>query len=381
MAKMSVKKSDKTKEPAAMATKKVDAEKKAVKKRKLSTVENPVKKDAGNKKAKTRRWPSKIQGSGLVFIKHLPKGFYEDEMCEFFMQFGDVERVCVARSKKTQQSKGYGYVHFRFHEVAEIAASAVNNYMMFGRVLKANALPKKITKVPRNFGRAFNSKGEQTGAYRQWLQKRVRKANSYLGPQTLLDRVSKRMNRLKRAEKELHEAGIELPETNNSMLKMQEKTIELKGLVKENLAKRAATIESTEMIVGQQAMDDNDDDDDEDDEDEETAFSTLQPSDFKETETSTNETEETQTNKAEAVKKAQEKSKEFVLAKSESAKPITTSNKENKTAAPVKKQPKTAKLAPSKKKQSEETVVPSLKVKGKLTAKNAKSAKLGKKVK
>ncbi|XP_053663775.1 MKI67 FHA domain-interacting nucleolar phosphoprotein [Anopheles marshallii] len=361
-----------------MAKEKVDVEKKTVEKRQLPKAEMPMK-DAGEQKPKKRRWPAKVKGSGLIFIKHLPRGFHEEEMREFFSQFGDIVRVCVARSKKTMQSKGYGYVHFRFHEVAEIAASAINNYMMFGRVLKANALPKKMTKVPRNFGRAYDSKGEQTAAYRSWINSRVRNANSYLGPQTQLDRVSKQMKRLKRAEKELHEAGIELPETKSSMSKMQEKTNELNQQVKENLAKRAAAIEATEKPVEQEVMDDNDDDDD--DEDEETAFSMLEPSDFTETESAVNEKEETESSKTEAVKKAQEKSKEFGLSKSKSAKPITTSNKENKKALPAKKQPKTAKLALDKKKQSEASDVPSLKVKGKLTAKDAKPAKLAKKKK
>lgn len=95
-----------------------------------------------------------------MFIKHLPKGFYEDELRQFFEQFGEVMRVAVARSRKTQRSKGYGYVQFRFYEVADIAASAVNNYMMFNSVLKTSLLPKRMFNIPKNFGKAYDSRAK-----------------------------------------------------------------------------------------------------------------------------------------------------------------------------------------------------------------------------
>lgn len=46
------------------------------------------------------------QASCVCYIGHLPHGFFEDQMTGFFSQFGDVERLRVARSKKTGNSKG-----------------------------------------------------------------------------------------------------------------------------------------------------------------------------------------------------------------------------------------------------------------------------------
>lgn len=37
---------------------------------------------------------------GVIYIGHIPHGFYEDEMKAYFTQFGAVKRVCLARSKK-----------------------------------------------------------------------------------------------------------------------------------------------------------------------------------------------------------------------------------------------------------------------------------------
>lgn len=38
--------------------------------------------------------------------------------------------------EQTGKSRGYGYVEFEFEEVAKIAAEAMNNYLMFERLIK-----------------------------------------------------------------------------------------------------------------------------------------------------------------------------------------------------------------------------------------------------
>jgi nucleolar protein 15 len=55
--------------------------------------------------------------AGVVYIGHIPKGFYEDEMKGFFSQFGDVSRVKVSRSRKSSRARGYGFVEFPNAEV------------------------------------------------------------------------------------------------------------------------------------------------------------------------------------------------------------------------------------------------------------------------
>lgn len=51
---------------------------------------------------------------GVVYIGHLPHGFYEAELKGYFSQYGEVLGVKVARSKKTARSKGYAFVQFRY---------------------------------------------------------------------------------------------------------------------------------------------------------------------------------------------------------------------------------------------------------------------------
>ncbi|OIR58996.1 MAG: RNA binding protein [Amphiamblys sp. WSBS2006] len=77
--------------------------------------------------------------SDVVFISRIPHGFYEDEMFGFFSQFGKVRNTIVVRNSKGA-SKHYGYVKFGEKDVAGIAAEAMDNYLMFGVLLKCRQL-------------------------------------------------------------------------------------------------------------------------------------------------------------------------------------------------------------------------------------------------
>lgn len=78
---------------------------------------------------------------GVIFIRHIPHGFYELEMEKYFSQFGKVLRVRLGRSKKTGGSKGFAFVEFECDEVAKIAADTMDNYLMFEKILKCEFIP------------------------------------------------------------------------------------------------------------------------------------------------------------------------------------------------------------------------------------------------
>lgn len=77
--------------------------------------------------------------SMLIYIsadsRHLPHGFYEDELRGFFSQFGDISRLRVSRNKKTGKSKNYAFVEFKSPEVAAIAAEAMDGYFLYKQKL------------------------------------------------------------------------------------------------------------------------------------------------------------------------------------------------------------------------------------------------------
>lgn len=64
----------------------------------------------------------------------------------YFSQFGAITRLRLARSPKTLGSKGYAFIEFRYPEVAEIAAEAMNNYIMFKNIIKTVFIPPKDIK-------------------------------------------------------------------------------------------------------------------------------------------------------------------------------------------------------------------------------------------
>ncbi|CAH1774250.1 unnamed protein product [Owenia fusiformis] len=79
--------------------------------------------------------------TGVIYIGHVPHGFFEEQMRQFFSQFGHVNRVRIARSKKTGNIKGYAFVEFLYDEVADIVAETMNNYLMFNKLLKCEHIP------------------------------------------------------------------------------------------------------------------------------------------------------------------------------------------------------------------------------------------------
>lgn len=94
-----------------------------------------------NNKKKSAPDSSGTNIPGVVYLGHIPHGFYEKEMRAFFSQFGSVTRLRLSRSKKTGGSKGYGFIEFKHEEVAKVAADTMNNYLMYRQLLKCEFVP------------------------------------------------------------------------------------------------------------------------------------------------------------------------------------------------------------------------------------------------
>ncbi|GFX95724.1 MKI67 FHA domain-interacting nucleolar phosphoprotein-like [Trichonephila clavipes] len=93
------------------------------------------------KNAKKFKNEPEDSGPGVIYIGHIPHGFYEKEMKAYFSQFGKIRRLRVARSKKTGKAKGYAFIEFDSESVAKIAAEAMNNYLFFEKLLKCEFVP------------------------------------------------------------------------------------------------------------------------------------------------------------------------------------------------------------------------------------------------
>jgi nucleolar protein 15 len=71
----------------------------------------------------------------------VPRGFFEPQMKKYFAQFGPVTKLRLSRNKKTGASKHYAFVEFASAEVADIVARTMDNYLMFGHILKCKLIP------------------------------------------------------------------------------------------------------------------------------------------------------------------------------------------------------------------------------------------------
>lgn len=146
---------------------------------------------------------------GIIYIKHLPHGFFENQLRTFFSQFGDVTRVHVARSKKTLRSRGYAYVEFKYREVAQIASETMNNYLMFGKLLKTGLLPAGTKRIPRKYEKAFDANGNETTTYNLWLKKQVLKGNSRVTKTKVVNRNLRAISKFKKLKEKYAKMGID----------------------------------------------------------------------------------------------------------------------------------------------------------------------------
>ena len=101
--------------------------------------EKRITKPDANKTPKTKE-------SVLAFHR-VPHEFAEKEIRAFFGQFGDIRKLRLSRSKKTGNSRGYGYIQYVLPEVAKIAAEATNNYFIAGKPIRTEVLnPEAVHK-------------------------------------------------------------------------------------------------------------------------------------------------------------------------------------------------------------------------------------------
>ena len=83
------------------------------------------------------------EGPGVVYVGRIPHGFYEHEMREYFSQFGDISRLRLSRSQKSGASRHYAFIEFTSAGVAKIVADTMDNYLMFGHILKCKVVAKE----------------------------------------------------------------------------------------------------------------------------------------------------------------------------------------------------------------------------------------------
>ncbi|KAG5419514.1 NOP15 [Candida metapsilosis] len=98
---------------------------------------------------------SKSAKTGVIYIGRLPDGFQESELRKYFQQFGAIKQLILPRNKKSGKSKHFAYIEFESVDVAKIAAETMNNYLLFGHLLKCDYVENPHKDVFKNANRKF----------------------------------------------------------------------------------------------------------------------------------------------------------------------------------------------------------------------------------
>ncbi|XP_063824345.1 MKI67 FHA domain-interacting nucleolar phosphoprotein-like isoform X1 [Ostrinia nubilalis] len=194
--------------------------------------EKEVVKPQDGKAKKKKKGPQR----GLVYLGHIPHGFYENEMTQYFKQFGVVTNVRVIRSKRTGHSKGFAFVEFKDTAVAEIVAETMNNYLMGKRLIKAAYIPPEKQRIHAR--RKFWSSTFNPGSEARLKQKKIHNANKdeqgeLKKAKKLLSTLTKQKNKLKALGIEYKFEPVDVPESllqllSSPVVKQEDKAVKRK---------------------------------------------------------------------------------------------------------------------------------------------------------
>ncbi|XP_065723324.2 MKI67 FHA domain-interacting nucleolar phosphoprotein [Drosophila suzukii] len=208
------------KKPKAQKIEKQSTPKKTIDKTK-DVVSGQLKKKVAKAKPQKPKGPER----GVVIVKHLPHGFFEQQLRQYFRQFGRVLRVRLARSLRTGNSKGYAFVEFEYPEVAKVAADTMDNYLMFQKVVKASYIPPE--KQTFNFFRTslkkvINKAGKEiyVSDVTKATQRSVKKQNNW-DESACQKRTVTNLNKIKKLQEKYKDLGIDF---NNLLVEPVKKT-------------------------------------------------------------------------------------------------------------------------------------------------------------
>ncbi|XP_065000043.1 uncharacterized RNA-binding protein C1827.05c-like isoform X1 [Musa acuminata AAA Group] len=136
----------------------------------------------------------------VLYIGHIPHGFYEEQMEGFFKQFGKIKHLRIACNRKTGKSKHYGFIEFENPEVAKVVADEIHNYLLFEHNLQIHLIPPEHVhpKLWRGVNWRYNPLNWTKIARKQHNKERTVEEHQRM-IKGILKRDEKRRNRIKAA--------------------------------------------------------------------------------------------------------------------------------------------------------------------------------------
>ncbi|KAI1107344.1 hypothetical protein F4804DRAFT_297655 [Jackrogersella minutella] len=140
---------------------------------------------------------------GVVYIGRLPHGFYEREMHSYFSQFGGIEKLRMSRNKKTGASKHFAFIEFASAAVAEVVAKTMDNYLLFGRILKVKVVPK--SQIHDDLWKGSNKRFKKV----PWNKMAGNQLKKPLSESTWTQKITKEEQKRSNRAKKLQDIGYE----------------------------------------------------------------------------------------------------------------------------------------------------------------------------
>ncbi|KAL8725993.1 MAG: hypothetical protein Q9166_006995 [cf. Caloplaca sp. 2 TL-2023] len=140
---------------------------------------------------------------GVVYVGRIPHGFYESQMRAYFGQFGNISRLRLSRNRTTGNSKHYAFIEFASSAVAKIVAEIMDNYLMFGHILKCKVVPSED--VHENLWKGANKRFKKV----PWSKIEGKKLERKVGREEWGKRVEGERKRREKKSEKLKSIGYE----------------------------------------------------------------------------------------------------------------------------------------------------------------------------
>lgn len=124
-------------------------------------------------------------------------------MRSYFSQFGKIEKLRMSRNKKTGASKHFAFIEFAEAPVAEIVAKTMDNYLLFGRVLKVKIVPK--SQVQEDLWKGSNKRFKKV----PWNKMAGNQLKKPLSESTWTQKITKEEKKRNERAKKLADMGYE----------------------------------------------------------------------------------------------------------------------------------------------------------------------------
>ena len=102
-----------------------------------------------------------------IFISNLSFNVQDEDLKEFFAEYGEVTSAKIITDKLTGKSRGFGFVEMSDDEAAKKAIAELDNGTVDGRTIKVTEAQPKEKKPARDFNpfRPNNRKSYQKNKY------------------------------------------------------------------------------------------------------------------------------------------------------------------------------------------------------------------------